>query len=231
LVRYITLLGGLIYIGFILARPICVIDVLNMLSLNLTPLTGRMYVLLLITFTVTTTVLWGRIYCGWICPFGAVQEFLERVSPFKLRVPSKIHRVAVKAKYVVLLAIITCFYLLNDLTLATYVEPYATLFLGFGSTIMWVILASVLAISVVVHRFFCKYICPVGAALGLISLLRVFRVKRWGECKTCRICARSCKMDAIGGGKISVMECISCGNCERNYRDTRVCPHWLRGGR
>ena len=229
LIRYVTLLGSLAYIGFIKARLICIVDVLNLLSLNSSHFTGSPFLLLLMAFTVAVAVLWGRVYCGWICPFGAVQEFLERVWPLKVRVPPKLHWIAVKVKYAILLTIVVLFFSLNDLTVAAYVEPFSTLFLLKGSTIMWVILCSILIVSLFVHRFYCRYVCPVGAFLSLLSYLRIFRVKRWSECSSCRICERTCKVQAIKGEKVSVRECISCGTCEKNYLNKDLCPHYRTG--
>jgi polyferredoxin len=70
-------------------------------------------------------------------------------------------------------------------------------------------------------------LCPVGAALGLISNLTVFRIKRWGECNTCRICEKKCEWGAIRGPKIVMTECVRCDDCERLYEDTKKCPHHL----
>jgi MinD superfamily P-loop ATPase len=59
-----------------------------------------------------------------------------------------------------------------------------------------------------------------------MSYLTVFRIKRWAECKTCRICEKTCQWGAIEGPKILVTECVRCDDCERLYADTTVCPHW-----
>jgi heterodisulfide reductase subunit A-like polyferredoxin len=67
----------------------------------------------------------------------------------------------------------------------------------------------------------------VGAALGLISNLTVFRIKRWSECNTCRICEKKCEWGAIRGPKIVMTECVRCDDCERLYEDTKKCPHHL----
>ena len=66
-----------------------------------------------------------------------------------------------------------------------------------------------------------------SAALGLLSKLTVFRIKRWSECNTCKICEKACEWGAIRGPKIVMSECVRCDDCERLYMDTKKCPHWL----
>ncbi len=61
----------------------------------------------------------------------------------------------------------------------------------------------------------------------MISNLTVLRIKRWSECKTCKICEKACEWGAIEGPKILVTECVRCDDCERLYRDEKKCPHWL----
>ncbi len=78
-----------------------------------------------------------------------------------------------------------------------------------------------------VRNLYCRFLCPVGAALGLLSNLTVFRIKRWSECSTCRICEKTCEWGAIRGPKIVMTECVRCDDCERLYADTKKCPHHL----
>ena len=83
-----------------------------------------------------------------------------------------------------------------------------------------------LAATRVRPQLYCRFLCPVGATLGLMSYLTVFRIKRWSECNTCRICQKACEWGAIEGPKILVTECVRCDDCERLYADTAKCPHW-----
>ena len=74
----------------------------------------------------------------------------------------------------------------------------------------------------------CRFLCPVGAALGLVSqVTTVFRIKRWSECSTCKICEKTCEWGAIRGPLIVKSECVRCDDCERLYMDQKKCPHWL----
>ena len=87
-------------------------------------------------------------------------------------------------------------------------------------------LALLLVTTIFVRNAYCRFLCPLGAALGILSKLTVFRIKRWSECNTCRICEKACEWGAIEGPKILVTECVRCDDSERLYADTKVCPHW-----
>ena len=92
---------------------------------------------------------------------------------------------------------------------------------------MWIGLGVLLVATVFVRNLYCRFLCPVGAALGLLSNLTVFRIKRWSECNTCKICEKACEWGAIQGPKIIKSECVRCDDCERLYLDRKKCPHWI----
>ena len=106
-----------------------------------------------------------------------------------------------------------------------YVEPF-WMFGLFATTPLWIGLGVLLVATVFVRNLYCRFLCPVGAALGLLSYLTVFRIKRWSECGTCRICQKACEWGAIDGPRILVTECVRCDDCERLYADEAKCPHW-----
>jgi polyferredoxin len=91
--------------------------------------------------------------------------------------------------------------------------------------VLWVMLGVLLLATVFVRNLYCRFLCPLGAALGLLSKLTVFRIKRWSECQTCRICEKACEWGAIRGPQIVLAECVRCDDCERLYEDTKKCPH------
>ena len=91
--------------------------------------------------------------------------------------------------------------------------------------VLWVMLATLLVVTVFIRNAYCRFLCPVGAALGLLSNLTVFRIKRWKECSTCRICEKACEWGAIQGPRIVLSECVRCDDCERLYADEAKCPH------
>jgi NosR/NirI family nitrous oxide reductase transcriptional regulator len=106
------------------------------------------------------------------------------------------------------------------------VEPF-WMFGGQGTTGMWIAVGILLGATIFVRNLYCRFLCPLGAALGLLSTVSVFRIKRWSECNTCRICEKACEWGAIRGPKILMTECVRCDDCERLYADTKKCPHWI----
>ena len=114
----------------------------------------------------------------------------------------------------------------KDISIYKYVEPF-WMFTLQGSTGLWIGVGVLLLATVFVRNLYCRFLCPVGAFLGLLSSLTVFKIKRWGECKTCTICEKKCEWGAIQGPKIIKSECVRCDDCERLYMDEKKCPHWL----
>ncbi len=135
-------------------------------------------------------------------------------------------RGAIYVKYLLLGTALAYFLLTRDNLIYRYIEPFWMFTLS-GSTVMWIMLGLLLLTTVFIKNFYCRYLCPLGAALGLVSNLTIFRIKRWRECKTCKICEKACEWGAIQGPKILVSECVRCDDCERLYRDEKKCPHWL----
>ena len=107
------------------------------------------------------------------------------------------------------------------------VGPEIRMFTLNGTTVTWTLVALLLVTTVFIRNFYCRYLCPVGAALGLMSQLSVFRIKRWKQCNTCKLCQKACEWGAIQGPKIAVSECVRCDDCEILYSSETKCPHWL----
>ena len=107
-----------------------------------------------------------------------------------------------------------------------YVEPF-WMFGLFGTTGMWIGLGVLLTATLFVRNLYCRFLCPVGALLGIISTATVFKIKRWSECNSCKICEKTCEWGAIRGPVIVKTECVRCDDCERLYMDQKKCPHWL----
>ena len=108
-----------------------------------------------------------------------------------------------------------------------YVEPFWLFGLHLRTPVLLTMLASLLIATVFVRNLYCRFLCPVGATLGILSSLTVFRIKRWSECKTCKICEKTCEWGAIRGPQIVKRECVRCDDCERLYLDQQKCPHWI----
>ena len=226
--KWITMGASVVYLGFARSQLISVVNIFALTQWNLPGFRQNLAWYLFAIFTLVTTVLWGRLYCGRVCAFGALTQLLDRVVPAKLRfeVPARIEQKANYIKYGLLGATVLYFLVTKDIFIYRYVEPF-WMFSREASTAMWIGLGVLLAATVFVRNLYCRFLCPVGAFLGLLSNLTVFRIKRWSECNNCKICEKKCEWGAIRGPKIIASECVRCDDCERLYMDTKKCPHWL----
>ena len=230
--KYLTLVAAVVYLGLSKSQLISVVNIYGVLTGNLPVLRYNLAWYLFAGFTVVSTVLWGRFYCGRICAFGALTQLMDRVVPARMRVnvPTWLERRAAIVKYGLLGATLLYFLATAEISAYRYVEPF-WMFTGRASPGLWIALGILLVATVFVRNLYCRFLCPVGAALGVLSHLTVFRIKRWSECSTCTICEKACEWGAINGPAISVAECVRCDDCERLYDDTTRCPHWLILGR
>ncbi|MHB8232563.1 MAG: 4Fe-4S binding protein [bacterium] len=200
-------------------------------------------IFILFVFIFITAIVWGRgVFCGWVCPFGIIQEYIYRIKEWilpeklakkiSLEFNNKFHFRLIYLKYAIFIILMAA----AVISIAwgerlAEVEPFKTVFyLHFERQWYFVSYAVILiGISALSYRFFCKYMCPVGASFGLLSKLKIFSIKRYEECKSCKICTRSCTIRAIDDkGKINRSECFYCLECQINYNDEKICPHLLK---
>jgi NosR/NirI family transcriptional regulator, nitrous oxide reductase regulator len=226
--KYATFVLAVGYMGFSKSHLISVVDIFGVLDRNLPIAKYNIGYYLFGVFVIGSTVLWGRVYCGRICAFGAMTQLMDAVVPARLRrePPVHIERHAARIKYALLALVVIYFLATRDMQVYRYVEPF-WMFGLFGTTPMWIGLGVLLVATVFVRNLYCRFLCPVGALLGLVSKLTVFKIKRWSECKTCKICEKTCEWGAIQGPKIIESECVRCDDCERLYMDQKKCPHWV----
>ena len=226
--KVVSLVLSVGYLGFAKASLVSVVDVFGALRWSLPAFQDGQAYYLLILFTLVSTVLWGRLYCGRICAFGAMTQLLDRVVPSRFRVepPTWLDRRLTKLKYVLLGGAVFYFMATGDTLVYRYIEPFWMFTLN-GNVVMWTLLTILLLATIFVRNLYCRYLCSVGAGLGLLSNLTLFRIKRWSECQTCKLCEKTCEWGAIEGPKILMSECVRCDDCERLYADEARCPHWL----
>jgi len=171
-----------------------------------------------------SSVLFGPILCGYICPLGSIQEWFGKLGKklFKKKynhfVPKKLDKSLRYLRYLSLIAVV---YLTGKtLTLIFLdVDPYYALMnfytgeVAIGALITLVV---TLSLSLLVERPWCKYVCPYGALLGLTNLFRLFTIKRKeSTCIDCHICDNVCPMNIEVSKKVSIRDhqCISCHEC------------------
>lgn len=226
--KYVTLVTAVVYLGFAKSKLISIVNVFGLVTGNLPIFRYNLAWYLFAGFTVVSTVLWGRLYCGRVCAFGALTQLLDRIVParWQVEVPVWLEQHAARVKYWLLATTMLYFLVTADIAAYRYVEPF-WMFSRRMTTGMWVALIVLFTATVFVRNLYCRFLCPVGAALGLLSKLTVFRIKRWSECDSCKICERTCQWGAIRGPEIVMTECVRCDDCERLYQDRAKCPHWL----
>ncbi len=181
--------------------------------------------------------LMGRFVCGWLCPFGLIQDLLYKI-PFLRKINTfKGDKLLRKLKYVIFLVfvILLPMFLVDVLGqglpyFCKFICPAGTLEGGIllvlfnesmrgalGWLYAWktVLLAVTILLSVVIYRPFCKYICPLGAVYSVFNPIAVFRYRIDKEkCTGCGACARVCKMQVDPAKNVNHAECIRCGACK-----------------
>ncbi len=225
--KWMTMGFSVVYLGFARSQLITVVNIFALTEWNLPVFRHNMTWYLFAIFTVLTTVLWGRLYCGRICAFGSMTQLMDKIVPAKLRfeIPRRIDQRAAYIKYGVLVATVLYYVTTKDISIYRYVEPFWMFSLA-ASAGMWIGLGVLLVATIFVRNLYCRFFCPVGAFLGLLSNLTIFRIRRWSECNTCKICEKACEWGAIRGPAIVASECVRCDDCERLYTDQQKCPHW-----
>jgi polyferredoxin len=226
--KYATFAAAIGYMGFAKSYLISITNIFSLLDWNLPIVKHNLAWYVFFGFTVVSTVLWGRLYCGRVCAYGALTQTLDVIVParWRVQVPRAIEKRAALVKFGLLGGVILYYLASRNLLIYQYVEPFWMFSLA-GTPAMWMGIGLLLAATVFVRNLYCRFLCPVGAALGLLSYLTVFRIRRWSECKHCRICQKACQWGAIEGPRILLTECVRCDDCERLYHDTQRCPHHI----
>ena len=185
-------------------------------------------------FALAALVVWGRgTFCGWLCPFGALQEFVALLArPLRIRqvaVPEGLDRALRQVKYVVLLGILGAAAAGSPLAdTASEVEPFKTaITLYFVRSWPFVAYAvGLLVLNLFVYKGFCRYLCPLGASLAVLGRLRILDwIPRRTECGSpCQLCKVRCRYGAIAAsGRIDYAECFQCMDCVTIIHDPAQC--------
>jgi NAD-dependent dihydropyrimidine dehydrogenase PreA subunit len=179
---------------------------------------------LLITLVLVSTLLKGRIYCGWICPFGAVQELIkvcaDRLFP-RIRRAGPLSKQGQGLKYAVLLALLAAA-VITGVRGFLNPEPFSVFFGWNTSSWRLYVGLAALALSLVISRPFCRYLCPSGALLACLHRLKGGRETHpaFSACQGCGRCRRACPTSAVEWSEEenrvlgrNRFECIGCEEC------------------
>lgn len=238
--RPLFLAFALVFIGWYAQAQLSIVTVLALVKMIRVP-GGFSFLLydpaslILWIYVLATLVIWGRgAFCGWLCPFGALQELVARaaallgVHPWQL--DDATDRKLSWLKYAVL-GVLVC----GTLAMPAWaerlaeVEPFKTsITLGFIREWPYVVYAlALVAGGAILYKGFCRFLCPLGAALALPSFLRnPSWLPRRAECGSpCQLCRKKCEYGAIApDGRIRYAECRQCLDCEAIYHDGHRCP-------
>jgi NosR/NirI family transcriptional regulator, nitrous oxide reductase regulator len=243
-VRRGYLLFILVWLGWYANAQLSVVNVLTFANSLLTGFSWEYFLSAPLIFLLWASIaagllFWGRgPFCGWLCPFGALQELLSNIAKAvkipQYRLPWGLHERLWPIKYIIFLCLFgMSLYSTAFAEQLAEVEPFKTaIVLKFAREWPFVIYAlTVLSAGLFVERFFCRYMCPLGAALAIPGRIRMFEwLRRWPECGSpCQRCANECPVQAIHPeGHINVNECIYCMHCQELYFDDHRCPHMIQ---
>ena len=190
-------------------------------------------------FLMFVGALLGRFVCGWLCPFGLIQDLLHKIPFFRKIDTFKGDKILRKLKYLILLVFVVLLpmfvvdilgqgapYFCKLLCPAGTLEGGIPLVLSnpsMQSAIGWlyawknVLLVLTVILSLLIYRPFCKYICPLGAVYSIFNPISVFRYRVDTEkCTDCGACAKACKMQVNPAKTPNHPECIRCGACKKS---------------
>ena len=168
------------------------------------------------------SLLFGPVFCGWMCPLGSLQEWVRKIGKiFKIpqvKLPHKLDVVLRKLRYIVLIVVVIMTARMGEL-MFNAIDPYYAIFNFWTDDFIVTsgyVLMGVVLIGLVIERAWCKYICPFGALLGVANKLRVFKLKRRAStCVNCKMCSKVCPMDIPVHDRevVNDLQCIGCMQC------------------
>ncbi len=239
-IRTLFLTVTLVWLGWGLNGQLSVVQVVAFVQSLLTGFRWETFLIEPVIFTLWSGValgllFWGRgVFCGWLCPFGALQELTnqaaQRLGLRQVAVPHALHERLWIVKYTLFVAILALsFYSMKHALILAEAEPFKTA-ISMRMMRAWPFLLFVLALlaaGLFIERFYCRYLCPLGAALAIPAKLKIFDwLHRRPQCgRECRLCETKCTVGAIDPlGRINPNECVLCLRCQVVMNDDDTCP-------
>ena len=238
--RYTFLTVTLVWLGWMMNAQLSVVNILALFNSLTSGFSWQAFLLDPLTFILwfavaAALIFWGRgAYCGWLCPFGALQELTNhiarRLGVPQWRLPWGLHERLWPVKYMIFLGLFAVSLMsLDRAEHLAEVEPFKTaIILKFIREWPFVLYAAwLLVMGLFVERFYCRYLCPLGAGLAIPARIRMFDwLKRYRECgNPCQTCGVECMVQAIHPtGQINPNECLNCMHCQVLYHSKEKCP-------
>lgn len=219
------LFASLVIFGFYLGNTVNPINSIFLIPVQ----TGVKLVdsIVLVALPIILSLFIGRIFCGWICPIGAVQEFLHPEN-FKLQLPLLLDRIFSYLRFVLLISGVVFSWLVMSNVWNSY-DPFQSIFTFKWSFITVVLLFVVLSASIFIERFFCRYLCPLGAVLTITSRFSLLKMRPDSDvCIACGKCSQpgACSMNTISAvNPYTDLPMIEASECIRCYRCANICHY------
>lgn len=213
-IRYIMLLVSIAFLGFYIGGCNCSVGAFMKFFYYL--FTDKKDILIysiLIIVPITLTFFFGRIFCGYVCPIGALQEIVARRDKI-IKINYKWEKILRNLRIVFFILIISVSLIKHEYIFSE-ISPFKTIFNVNGTIIQVVSASFILIISLFIYRPFCRFICPLSLALEIAGRFSIFRLKKDVDfCKSCKSCEKKCPVNAIDTDKnIDNGACIRCGEC------------------
>ena len=200
--RNLTMLLGILMIGLYLSSPFSILHVFNLILLQ--PSSSAIWYAIIISTTLSV-IFAGRFYCGWLCPFGAISEFIGKLPLKKWDISEETDSRVRDLKYVILGLAAVVVFISRRADFGNY-ETYVTLFSFHGNLIAWTLVAMTLLANIRIERFWCRYLCPVAALTGILSR----KVEGYHSRHDCPMANKPMPL---------ISECIRCNRCYRGTTD------------
>jgi NosR/NirI family transcriptional regulator, nitrous oxide reductase regulator len=237
----------LVWLGWIAGVQLSMVNVINYVKGPFSGVEIGFYLaeplmVIIAGYTLVSLVLIGRgVFCGWLCPFGALQELLGQLSR-ALGVPQWNPSAGLESrlrmgKYIAAAAVLgLVISAIDPLGASIEIEPFKTAITSkFARAWPYVLYAgALLAIGLFSERAYCRFLCPLGGVLAALDRLHLINLlKRRPECGSpCHLCEQSCPVGAIQKtGKIVTAECFQCLDCQVEYHDDKRCPPLVLAGK
>jgi len=199
--------------------------------------------------TVILTIIFGRFFCSWVCPFGSLHHFVgfmgNRKKPPSQKIQLNKYRKAQRIKYFILILFLAMAAfpslaatlqtgLLDPIPLVTrsfnlVLLPIVDRSVNFisvssrfyeGAWLIFVMFLTAVLLNLAIPRFYCRFICPLGALFAILGRFAIWRIgKNQGECIDCKLCEHSCEGGCEPSGNIKISECVLCFNCREDCKD------------